>query len=107
MSDLPEPIATAHRRMGFGFQRLTDNEATRLLECATAEFHRAQRLEQEVLDASAARRRDAEFDRQNLAEIARLERENTWLRRKFWGVSIAALVIVVILSIALWSAYAS
>ena len=115
---LPEPIVAAHKRMAFGFQRLTDAEATRLLECATAEFHRAnncataefrraERLEQEVLDASAARRRDAEFDRANLAEIARLERENVWLRRQFWGVSIAAVCVIAGLSVALWSCHAS
>ena len=94
--DLPEPIATAHRRMELGFQRLTDNEATRLLECATAEFHRAQRLEQEVLDAAAARRRDAEFDRQNLEHIARLE-------SLLGGVLVVAGFIVTVLLIALWS----
>jgi len=62
-------------------------------------------LKQQAADSDNARLRDAEFDRANLAEIARLERENVWLRRQFWGVSIAALVVIV--SIALWSAYAS
>ena len=64
-------------------------------------------LKQQAADSDDARRRDAEFDRANLAEIARLERENVWLRRQFWGVSIVALVVVVGLIVALWSAYAS
>jgi hypothetical protein len=104
--DLPEPIATAHRRMVGSLQRLTSYEATQLLECATAEFHRAERLEQEVMAANSARYRDAEYDRSNLAEIARLERVNVWLRRQFWSVSIAAVVVIVLLSVALWSTYA-
>ena len=101
MSDLPEPIATARRRMEYGFTRLTDNEATRLLECATAEFHRAERLQLALDSALASSRDDAEFARVALAKSARLERVN---RRLWWGL-IAAVSVVLTLS-ALWSCYA-
>jgi hypothetical protein len=62
-------------------------------------------LKQQAVDSDAARLRDAEFDRANLAEIARLERENVWLRRQFWIVTIVTVCVITGLSIALWSAY--